>query len=265
MSNVSSKSIATEPQPAAPNKKIAPWSAALAVVATVVAFSASQIIASFLVGLYPLTKGWSNAQANNWLTNSAWAQFLYVLFTEGLTIFVLWLFWRRYKKGVKIALGIARKPVIKDVGYALIGVLVYFGLYMIVFGVINSMVSVNTSQQQDVGFDGTHGSALILTFISLVILPPLVEEITFRGFLFSGLKRRFGPGLATLGTSLLFAAPHLLTGKGSGLLWIAAIDTFSLSLVLCYLREKTGALYSGMLVHAAKNAIAFAALFIFIS
>lgn len=243
----------------------APWSATFAIFVIVIDYYVSQIAGGILVGLYPVILRWSSTQSDGWLNNSVWAQFLYVLFTESITILILWLFGRRYKKGVKRAIGLARKPRLKDIGFALVGLGVYFGLYMIVFGVIDSIISVNTSQEQDVGFSGVHGSALILTFISLVVLPPIVEEIMFRGVLYSGLRKKLTPMLAAIATSLLFAAPHLLTGKGSDLLWIAAIDTFSLSLVLCYLREKTGALYSGMFVHAAKNAIAFVALFIIAS
>lgn len=268
MSNDSS-SQKTKVQPEAVAKSNfhapAPWSASRAIIAVVVSFFAAQISASFFVGLYPVVRQWDAAQSNAWMVNSPWAQFLYVLFTEGLTLVFLWLFARPYKKAIKRVIGLARNPRLKDVGYAIVGLGVYFGIYMVVFGIVNSFISVNTSQEQNVGFSGSHGGVLILTFISLVILPPIVEEITFRGALFSGLRRKFGPVLATLATSLLFAAPHLLTGKGSGLLWIAAIDTFSLSLVLCYLREKTGALYSSMFVHAAKNAIAFVALFIIAS
>jgi membrane protease YdiL (CAAX protease family) len=46
------------------------------------------------------------------------------------------------------------------------------------------------------------------------------------------------------------------------LLYIAAIDTFTLSLILVYLREKTGGLWSSMGLHAIKNGIAFVSLFI---
>ena len=66
---------------------------------------------------------------------------------------------------------------------------------------------------------------------------------------------------AVIGTSLLFAAGHLAEGGSAGLLYIAAIDTFSLSLVLIYLREKTDGLWASMTLHALKNGIAFVALF----
>lgn len=66
---------------------------------------------------------------------------------------------------------------------------------------------------------------------------------------------------ATLITSVLFGLPHLLTGK-EGILWVAMIDTFALSLILCFLREKTGSLYASILVHALKNTVAFGAIFV---
>ena len=63
-------------------------------------------------------------------------------------------------------------------------------------------------------------------------------------------------------TSLIFASPHLLESGSGGLLWIAGIDTFVLSLVLCWVREKTGRLYAGMGIHALKNTVAFISLFL---
>jgi len=67
---------------------------------------------------------------------------------------------------------------------------------------------------------------------------------------------------ATLVTSLLFAVPHLLEGGSGGLLYVAGLDTFILSLFLVYLREKTGGLWSSMILHAIKNGTAFMVLFV---
>ena len=39
------------------------------------------------------------------------------------------------------------------------------------------------------------------------------------------------------------------------------LDTFILSLVLIYLREKTGGLWASITLHAFKNGVAFVALF----
>jgi membrane protease YdiL (CAAX protease family) len=66
---------------------------------------------------------------------------------------------------------------------------------------------------------------------------------------------RFWPAVVV--TSLFFGAAHLELGSGGPLVWAAAVDTFLLSVVLCFLRERSGALYAGMLVHMANNLVAF--------
>ena len=67
--------------------------------------------------------------------------------------------------------------------------------------------------------------------------------------------------MSALATSALFATPHLFESGSGGLLWIAGLDTFVLSLVLCYLRERTGRLWAGVGVHMLKNSIAFVSLY----
>lgn len=110
-------------------------------------------------------------------------------------------------------------------------------------------------QAQDVGF-GDPGSLLeqASMFASLVIITPVVEEVIFRGVLLLGLRKRLPFWAAAVITSLLFAAAH---GQ-----WNVAADTFVLSLLLCYLVEKSGSLVPAILLHAIKNCLAFILLFI---
>ncbi|HET8671581.1 MAG TPA: CPBP family intramembrane glutamic endopeptidase, partial [Candidatus Saccharimonadales bacterium] len=63
-------------------------------------------------------------------------------------------------------------------------------------------------------------------------------------------------------TSILFGVLHLFGAAEGGLLWIAFIDTFVLSLVLCHLREENGTIWASIGVHALKNGFVFANLFI---
>jgi membrane protease YdiL (CAAX protease family) len=151
-----------------------------------------------------------------------------------------------------------------DVVYALAGFALYFVGYAIVLTIATHIFpSINVDQKQELGFQNTSGTInLFLTFLSLVILPPIVEETVFRGFVFSGLKNKLPFIYAAIGTSLLFASAHLQYGSGKPLLWIAALDTFTLSMVLCYLRQKTGGLWAGIFLHALKNGIAFVSLFL---
>ncbi len=238
------------------------WGPAAAIIVVVVLYVVVQIISAQVVELYPLMRHWSAAQTNNWINNSVAAQFVYVVLDEGLTVLLL-VWFIRWRKGQLEAIGLT-KPKARDPLYALLGFAIYFPVYIVAISVLSALIKgLNVNQQQAIGFSQTTtGPALILIFISLVLLPPLVEEILFRGFLFSGLKKAMPVVWAAVLTSLLFAAPHLLESTGGGALWVAGVDTLVLSLVLCWLRQKTGRLYAGMGLHALKNFIAFAALFL---
>jgi membrane protease YdiL (CAAX protease family) len=137
-------------------------------------------------------------------------------------------------------------------------------LYFLIVAIVSHLVpSLNVDQKQEIGFDNVVGSnELVITFLSLVIIPPIVEEIVMRGFLYSGLKTWLPALWAGLAVSLTFGAAHLAEGGAAGPLWIGAIDTFTLSLILVYLREKTGNLWAGITLHMLKNGLAFVLLFV---
>jgi membrane protease YdiL (CAAX protease family) len=184
-------------------------------------------------------------------------QALFILVAEASAA---WLAIKAVKhRGLSLAvIGLGRRPQVTDLWRAAIGFGVFY-LFLIIAGVIiNTFWPTLTDQQQDIGFNNiTNETQDILAFISLVLIPPVGEEILVRGYLFSGLRMvwRFWPAL--LVTSLLFGAAHLEFGSSSALVWGAAVDTFILSIILVFLRERTGALYAGMLVHMLNNLIAF--------
>jgi membrane protease YdiL (CAAX protease family) len=239
-----------------------PWRTAPAIFYVLLVFYGSQIIGGVLLYLYPLTQGWSSARTSAWLTNSVSAQFAYILFVEALSIGAVYWFLRLYKVGFP-TIGFNR-PRLKYLAYGLAAVLPYYLLYGATVGVASNLISgLNVDQKQQIGFDSVQGTAqLVMTFISLVVLPPLAEEIMVRGFLYSSLKKAMKMRYAVVVTSLIFAAAHLPEGGAAGPLYIAALDTFVLSLVLIYLREKTGSLWPCITLHAIKNGIAFTALFV---
>ena len=257
MSNDSSDN---QPSPPPSSKKVG-WGPLAAILVVVLSYLGVQIVASLLVALYPQLRGWSEARATDWLSNTVTAQFVYVLLNEALLLGALGLFLRHRRASFR-SLGLTR-PKWVDLAYMLAAIPIYFGLYLLVLSLLGSLIHIDMNQEQDIGFKSVVGNRdLIMTFVSLVVLPPLVEEIIFRGFLFGGLRKVLGFAWATIGTSLLFAAPHLLEGGDGKLLWIAGIDTLVLSFVLCYLREKTGRLWASIGLHAFKNGLAFLSLFV---
>lgn len=233
-----------------------------AVVLVLFIYFASQIIGGLVLSIYPAIRHWSDVQANSWVNNSVVAQFIYVAVAEGLTLLSLWTFLRHYK--IKLSDIGLKRPKGEDILYALSGFALYFVAYAILLsGVMKLIPSLNVNQPQQLGFQTASGfGQLALTAVSLVILPPIVEEILMRGFLYSSLRRSMPKIVAALVTSILFASAHLEFGEGAPLLWVAAIDTFVLSLVLVFLREQTGRLWASMGVHGLKNTIAFISLFV---
>jgi membrane protease YdiL (CAAX protease family) len=240
-----------------------PWRPWLGVLFLIFIYYASQIAAGIVLSIYPGLRHWSHAETFQWLDNSVGAQFVFILLAEGLSLGAIYLFLRRYKLGFA-AIGL-KKPRWSDLGYGLLAVPAYLTLYFVTIAVVSHLVpGLDVNQQQEIGFDNVAGALpLIMTFISLVILPPLAEEIMVRGFLYSTLKKALPTAGAVILTSLLFAGAHLPEGGAAGPLYIAALDTFVLSLILIYLREKTGSLWASITLHACKNGVAFLALFVF--
>lgn len=223
-------------------------------------FFFSQITAGLVVSIYPGIKSWTSDESTAWLQNSVYAQFFYILAAESLAIWLVLKLLKRAKIARK-RIGLIR-PQLRDVLRALAGYGVYFVAYILIILVATHFSSlINVDQKQEIGFDNAAGVSLVAVFFSLVVLPPIAEEIMFRGFLFTSLRAKYRFRTTVIITSLLFGIAHLQFGSGAPLLWVAAIDTFTLSCVLCYLREKSGSLWPGIFLHALKNLIAYIALF----
>ena len=265
MSNDSSSAASAKPAAKVKNPYRAwPWGPSAAVVMAAVSFVASQLLVGGLAAIGLGLAGWSGGRIEDWFGSIA-GQFILVLCSEVLTITILWWFIVKRRKADWRILGYLRRPAVKDVFLALGAFVIYFTLLLLAVGLAKALFNIDTDQKQELGFDNVAGAnQKVLAFISLVVLPPIVEETIFRGFLFTGLRKKLNFVWATLATSLLFAAPHLLESS-SGPLWIAGLDTLVMSFVLCYLREKTGALWAGIGVHFLKNGLAFLALYIFVS
>ena len=132
----------------------------------------------------------------------------------------------------------------------------YMFFSIIVSAIVSKLIpSIDQMQSQDVGFsDISQPLEYILAFVALVVLPPFFEELLFRGYLFGRLRSRFGFWVTTLMVSATFGLVH---GQ-----WNVGIDVAVLSVFLCMLREKTGSVWYGMVVHAVKNGLAYFLLFI---
>jgi membrane protease YdiL (CAAX protease family) len=98
-------------------------------------------------------------------------------------------------------------------------------------------------------WDSSKAVQFALNAAVVVIVAPIVEELTFRGLGFR-LLAPLGSVVAVLGTAVAFAADHGLVEGFPALL------LFGITVALVRLR--TGSLYPGMLLHASFNAFALA-------
>ncbi len=161
----------------------------------------------------------------------------------------------------KSELGIGRAIQWKDLGYTLLSIVPYLLLsvsLVVIFKLLWS--SIDTEQAQEIPFSDLYLPIhYIVAFITLVVMAPVAEELLFRGYLLGKLKAKINPYAAVVISSLVFGAMHL---PAKDIQWAVGIDTFALGLVLGYLRIKTDSVWSGILLHATKNAVAFYFLFI---
>lgn len=182
--------------------------------------------------------------------------FSYIPPTLALICAVFIPYMRRRGWSLRELIGLKRYPRWYDPLLSVPAYVVYFVIATaITVAVRVGLPQINLDQAQDFGIQHpTDLMSYALVFLMLVVIPPLFEELLFRGFLFGTLLKGFPTVAAVLVTSLLFGIAH---GQIN-----VFLDTFSLSLVLCFLRLKTGSIWAGVGLHALKNLVAFVLLYL---
>lgn len=104
----------------------------------------------------------------------------------------------------------------------------------------------NSPQVAFLAPEGFSWSMLIWMLLLGGVAIPLTEELFFRGVLYAWL-RRWGVWLATLISAGVFAAVHVNPG--------VMVVAFLLGLVTAYVYERSGSLWSSILVHVAVNSM----------
>ena len=154
-------------------------------------------------------------------------------------------------------LGLQRSLSWTDISVSILAFMAYFILSAVVLYLAVTLIPIfDINQTQELGVRSSlYGVELIMAFMLFAVVAPISEEIIMRGWLFGKLKRYHVPfWINALIGSLLFAVAH---GQ-----WNVGVDVFVLSMVLSFIREKTGSIWAGVLVHMIKNIIAFYLVFV---
>ena len=161
----------------------------------------------------------------------------------------------KHSRPTRTFLGLDELPTFTDIGLSLVAFCVFYILATILLAFFSQFPWFNPSEAQDFTFSPyLFGFERLFAFLSLVLVAPIAEEILFRGYLYAKLRSFiknpiFSIFISTLLVSALFAFLH---GQ-----WNVALTVFCLSAVSCLLREVTGTIYAGILLHILKNGIAF--------
>lgn len=151
--------------------------------------------------------------------------------------------------------GLNNLVTFSDIGLALAG---FFG-YLAFSAILTALFSVfswfNLTETQPLLYSTLISpSGKILAALALVVAGPILEEVIYRGLIYGKLRKNHSLITSILTVSILFGFLH---GQ-----WNVGVDVFALSVVACLMRETTGTIYAGIILHILKNAIAFYMLFI---
>lgn len=228
------------------------WGVSTAIIGSVMAYVLSQVIFALGWSIFNPGKEFDVSLFDSW--QILWTNLIIYVFT----LLIMAYFIRR-SGGRYSQLGFKKfklnKPNINRV-LSVLGITTFVSFLALI--ILSLFVNGSTIKQaQDTGYDSVAGwGSLLPVFIGLVIAAPIAEELVFRGFIYQGLRKKLSLWPAAVISSLLFALVHGQFNVG--------ITVFIMALGACWLIEKTGSIYSSILLHMLKNLIAFSLVFVFV-
>ncbi len=180
------------------------------------------------------------------------ANFVLVLLDAIGALGLVWLYLRKYQVGWK-SVGWRKF----NVGKAILYLLAIFTGFIILADATIWLVSVlvpsfNANQPQNNELSSATGSNTNLALIGLVLIPPIIEETVFRGFIFPAMAGRVGLIWGAVISSVLFGFAHLQAN--------VSIYTFILGLLLCFMYVRLKSIFPGMALHMLNNFLAYIAI-----
>ncbi len=233
----------------------------MAVLITLGLMILAPVVVWLVVGVVAAPFGATEDGFNSFLNSDHGILIASVVSYIGMLGFLFWIL-KATKTDIRGLIGL-RRPKLSDVGYGILGFGIALVLEVAAYTLITAPLKLDSGGEQNIGFDSINRDNLVYAVMALAILPPIVEEVIFRGFLFGSFRsKKMRLWLAIVLSSIFFGALHVFgSSKDGSNLWAAGIDVAALALVLAYMREKTGAIWTPIIIHATKNSLALIALF----
>lgn len=129
------------------------------------------------------------------------------------------------------------------------GLMILSLLFNLVYAAFLSLFNLQIQPDIAVMFESTR-FPLALLFGGAVVAP-FVEEVFFRGFVFSGLRQQLGWKQAALASAGLFALAHFIP--------TSLLPILILGLIFAFLYQLSGSIWPAVLMHMLTNTIALSA------
>lgn len=225
-----------------------PWSIRDALLGVVLLIPVSMVfVAVFLLSGYLL----------GFLMGTGAPGFLNVIALGGATfvtgIGLAWLLGVKRRGGSLANLGLKDFKVWADIPLAFLGEIIIF-IGLATYSVVLFKVSGARVPEQPI--DQLFGKSLtgfLLAVFFVAILAPIGEEIFFRGFVYTALRKQWGVPLAMVASSGLFAVFHIVP--------LLYPPMFIIGMVLVVLFEQRRSLAPNILLHALNNFLALLAVY----
>ena len=130
--------------------------------------------------------------------------------------------------------------------FILLGLSVYF-IFIILLNCIPFFQGEDTVSNTNDLHKSVNGINVVFLFVAKSILAPIVEEVTFRGLIYSKLKLAFPIWVSSLLVSLTFGVIHFSSSI------FTVLSAILLSLIFNYLVDKYNSIVPGILIHSAYN------------
>ncbi|HVB14715.1 MAG TPA: type II CAAX endopeptidase family protein [Candidatus Dormibacteraeota bacterium] len=194
----------------------------------------------------------------SWAPISPYYSFVVTLTFYGVLLAIVLFFASRHGGHAWARLGLRRFPL------WVVILMPPFALFLqVLTGIMSEILSPllgGMKNPQGCDISQAFGADPYLAVISIAVIAPLVEETVFRGFIYGGLRRRWGVTVSVVVSALIFSLAHTFSVGGSILLLGPSLFVAGVALAIVY--ERSRSLVPGMALHASFNLIAVAAIFL---
>ncbi|MBW8010418.1 MAG: CPBP family intramembrane metalloprotease [Chloroflexi bacterium] len=127
------------------------------------------------------------------------------------------------------------------------GLVLLFNICYFFYTIIMSFLEVSPPKNYMLPLIGLDSPWLLI--VGGILVGPFVEEIFFRGFLFAGMRQRYGWQKAAMISAAFFALVHMEL--------VTLIPIFGIGLIYAFLYQRSKSIWPSVIFHALNNGVVF--------